>query len=352
LIESGISRHAACRAEKAFNNPELNDSYQIMLWKCENPVKQWAVVVVLLLAMLITPVTATLYVTSSAPGIITKGDTFTLSGTGAVNGTVGIWIVGRDHFEVLTTAPDRHGNFSITIKPSATDMLSSGRYAIIFQDPGSGGILEIGGGTDVNNSLVVMNKGKIVTRLGDRRDLGENIRQVAREILSSSSIPGVDDNFQPEYFFVEEPAVFFDRLIPASGFRLPDQITGEHIVISGTTNIGTENTISTEIRMQNTGEIVTGKTIPVMAGNPMNTWSWDLDAPGLPPGEYELTVRGSISNTSGKGVFTVKYPAPPLSSPGKPTNEKTHPQDDYTFPIFVACSLIVLAIVLYYAGRD
>jgi hypothetical protein len=31
---------------------------------------------------------------------------------------------------------------------------------------------------------------------------------------------------------------------------------------------------------------------------------------------------------------------------------KIPPQDDFTFPILVVCSLIVLAIVLYYAGRE
>jgi hypothetical protein len=197
-----------------------------------------------------------------------------------------------------------------------------------------------------------MNRGKIVARLGPRQDLGDNIRPVVGQILSASSIPGVDDTFQTEYFFVEEPAVFFDKLIPASGFRLPDQITGERIVISGTTNIGTENTISTEIRTRNTNEIVTVKTIPVIADYPMNTWTWDLDAPGLPPGDYELTVGWAKSNTTGKGLFTVKYPAPPSPSPGKPVDGKIPPQDDFTFPILVVCSLIVLAIVLYYAGRE
>jgi hypothetical protein len=323
-----------------------------MWWNCVNFSKRGTIIIVLLLAIIATPVTAAVFFTTSAPGIITKGDSFSISGTGAVNGTVGIWIVGRDHFEVLTIAPDRHGNFSITIKPSATDRYSSGQYAIVFQDPGASGILEIEGGTDVNGSLAVMNRGKIVARLGPRQDLGDNIRPVVGQILSASSIPGVDDTFQTEYFFVEEPAVFFDKLIPASGFRLPDQITGERIVISGTTNMGTENTISTEIRTRNTNEIVTVKTIPVTAGYPMNTWTWDLDAPGLPPGDYELTVGWAKSNITGKGVFTAKYPVPPSSSPVKPMNEKIPLQGDYTFPVFVACSLIVLAIVLYYAGRD
>jgi hypothetical protein len=311
-----------------------------------------AAIIILLFTIIVIPVNAAVYFTTSAPGIITKGDSFSVSGTGAVNGTVGIWIVGRDHFEVLTTAPDRHGNFSITIKPSATDSFSSGQYAIVFQDPGANGVLDIGGGTDVNGTLTVMNRGKIVARLGPRQELGENVRRVVDQILNTSSIPGVDDAFQVEFFFVEEPAIHFDNLIPASGFRLPDQTTGERIVISGTTNIGTENTIGTEIHIQNTNDIVTVKTIPLIGGNPMNTWTWDLDAPGLPPGDYDLTLTWEKANISSNGTFTVKYPAPPSSTPVKPLDEKIPRQDDYTFPVLVVCSLIVLAIVLYYAGRE
>jgi hypothetical protein len=319
---------------------------------CVNLGKRRTVILVLLLAVIAAPVTAAVYFTTSAPGIITKGDPFSISGTGAVNGTVGIWIIGRDHFEVLTSTPDRHGNFSITVKPSATDDYSSGQYAIVYQDPGESGILEIEGGTDVNGSLVVMNRGKIVTRLGSRQELGENIRTVADQILSTSSIPGVDDTFEAEYFFVQKPAIFFDNVIPASGLRLQDQISGERIVISGTTNIGIENFLNTEIRTRNSHEIVTTKTVQMKAGSPMNTWSWEFDAPGLPPSDYEVIVGWEKSDTYSNGTFTVKYPTPPSSAPIKPVNNPIPQQDDYTFPVFVASSLIVLAIVLYYAGRE
>jgi hypothetical protein len=319
---------------------------------CVNLGKRRTVILVLLLTVIAAPVTAEVYFTTSAPGIITKGDPFSISGTGAVNGTVGIWIVGRDHFEVLTSTPDRQGNFSVTVKPSATDGYSSGQYAIIYQDPGESGTLEIEGGTDVNGNLVVMNRGKIVARLGSHQELGGNIRTVADQILSTSSIPGVDDTFEAEYFFIQKPAIFFNNVIPASGLRLQDKITGERIGISGTTNIGTENSLHTEIRTRNTHDIVTTKTIPVIAGYPMNTWTWDLDAPGLPPSDYEVIIGWEKTDTFSNGTFTVTYPAPPSSSPIKPVNNPIPQQDDYTFPVFVASSLIVLAIVLYYAGKE
>jgi hypothetical protein len=314
--------------------------------------KRGTVILVLVLTLLAVPVTAAVYFTSSAPGIITKGDPFSISGTGAFNGTVGVWIVGRDHFEVLTTAPDRHGNFSVTLKPSATGGFSSGQYAVLYQDPGESGILEIEGGTDVNGSLVVMNRGKIVSRLGPRNDLAGNIHMVVDQILYTSTIPGIDDTFQADYFFVTEPKIYYNEIIPASGFRLPDKMTGERISISGTTNIGTENTLASEIRTRDSHDVVTVKTIPIIAGSPLNTWTWELDAPGLPPGDYDLTVEWKKVNITSEGTFTVRFPAPPSSSPIRPPDNPLPHQDDYTFPIFVASSLIVLAIVLYYAGKE
>ena len=301
------------------------------------------------------PVSSAVFFTSSAPGIITRGDPFTISGTGEVNGTVAVWVIGRDHFEILTTTPDDQGNFSITVKPSATEMFASGQYIILFQDPGQGRTMEIEGGTDVNGSLAIMNKGKIIAHLGPREELGDNIHAVADQILSSATLPGVDDAFIAEFFFVQKPAIFFDHLIPASGFRLPDQVTGNRIVITGTTNLGTDNTLDSEIRTRDTGEVIIKTTLPVIAGSPMNTWKWDLDSPGLPSGDYILTVVSARSNTTIEGSFTVGSAASPSSSPAIPVGpgkSPLPPLDDYTFPVLVACSLIVLAIVLYYAGRE
>jgi len=310
-------------------------------------------ILILILAIAGAPAAATVYFTSSAPGIITKGDQFTITGTGAVNGTIGIWIIGREHFEILTTSPDRQGNFTVTIKPSATAEYSSGQYVILCQDPGTNGILEIEGGTDVNGNLVVMNRGKIVSRLGSRQELGGNIRMIAEQIQSASKVSGVDDSIEGEFFFVAMPKIYFNEIIPASGLQLPDQAAGERIVLKGTTNIGPQNVLNTEIWTVDPPEIVSEKSIPIVAGDSMNTWSWDLDAPGLPPGDYNLTVTWENSRDARiSGTFTVKHPVSPIATPIKPVDMPLPPRDDVTFPVFVVSSLIVLAIVLYYAGKE
>jgi len=310
-----------------------------------------AVLIVMLLVGLVVPVSAAVYFSSSALGIITKGDTFTISGTGAVNGSIRIWIIGRDHFESLTTAPDRHGNFSINIKPTTTEKYSSGRYVVLFQDPGPGGALEIEPGTEVNGNPAIMNRGKIIARLGSRQDLGENIPTIVQELFAGAAIPGVNDIFQPAYFFIEEPAVNVDGLIPASGSRLPDFITGDRILFSGTTNVGTSDFLRGEIYNIDTNEKTTTKIVPVSPGKDMNTWSYEIKSPGLPPGNYNLTVIWTPSNTTGKGGFAVRNPLPPASAPVIPAGEKPQAADNLTFLVLIGSTLLVLAIVLYATGR-
>ncbi|MHB8163892.1 MAG: hypothetical protein ACYDDV_06025 [Methanoregula sp.] len=120
-----------------------------------------ATILIILLAFMVTPVAASVYYTSSAPQIITKGDTFTISGTGAKNGMVTIWIIGRNYFDTITATPDRFGNFSATLKPTTTEKFSSGQYAVVLQDPGVTGTIEIESGTDSSGNLTIMNRGKI-----------------------------------------------------------------------------------------------------------------------------------------------------------------------------------------------
>ena len=51
-------------------------------------------------------------------------------GTGAQNGSVTLWIVGRDYFATQTAKPDKAGNFTFTIKPEVTQPVFLRRICI------------------------------------------------------------------------------------------------------------------------------------------------------------------------------------------------------------------------------
>lgn len=310
-----------------------------------------AIALVLILAGgLVLPASAALYYSASTPQIITKGDAFSVSGTGAGNGTVALWIIGRNYFEIRTTAPDRHGNFSILIKPTETEKFFTGRYAFVLQDPGPSGIKEIEAGKDGTGNITIMNRGKIVSRLGPREDLQGNVENEAETLVSSATLEGVDDTFLLKYFFVEDPAVHFNNIIPASGSRLSDFISGHTVRITGTTNMGTENPLVAELRHAGSDTPILTKDLPVTYGSGLNSWSYQLDEPGLDAGTYEISVGWTKANRTGNGLawFTVKPEEPKSVMPAiVPTEISDVPLPEGLDTLLVLGIIFVFAVVLY-----
>jgi hypothetical protein len=311
-----------------------------------------AVIIIFLLACIAVPVTASVYYTSSAHQIITKGDTFTVSSTSAKNGPVVIWIMGRDYFDTLSVTPDRNGNFSVTLKPTATEKFSSGQYAIVIQDPGPNGRMEIEPGTDSSGSLTIMNRGKIIEKIGARKDLKGNVQPVVAVLLDAANLQGVDDSFLPEYFFVEEPSVQFDQMNSISKSQLSNQVAGEPLIISGTTNMGPENSLRTHIYNSDTNGLVISNTIPITGGFQINRWSYQIEAPGLPQGNYYLTVGWAKSNTTSTGManFDVVKPVIPIPPPPESRGiDKVVPHEDFPTFLFLTISGVLIIILIIFA---
>ena len=309
-------------------------------------------VILLCAACLALPAAAAVYYSASTPQIITKGDTFSVSGTGATNGTVALWVIGRDYFEVRTVAPDRHGNFTILFKSTETAKFSNGQYAIVVQEPGASGTREIESGHDSTGNITIMNRGKIIARLGSETNLKGNVQKETDILTSAAILQGVDDTFQAEYFFVEDPAVHFDEIIPASGSRLPDKVSGNTIRITGTTNMGSEDTLVAEIQNADTNTTVTSKKLPVISGSSLNRWSYVLDEPGLEPGNYLISVGWTATNATGTGtalfsVYGETTPVPPPSPAPMGNNDNEVPLPKGLDTLLILGMIFVFTIIVY-----
>jgi hypothetical protein len=309
-----------------------------------------ATIILVLIAFMVTPVAASVYYSSSAPEIITKGDAFSVSSTSAKNGPVAIWIMGRDYFDTLSVTPDRQGNFSVTIKGTTTEKFSSGQYAVVIQDPGPNGRMEIEPGTDSRGNITIMNRGKIIEKIGSRQDLQGNVRPVVAVMSDAANLPGVDDTFLPEYFFVEEPSVQFDQMISLPKSQISNQIAGEQLVITGTTNMGPENYLRTHIYNRDTNGLIISNTIPITAGIQINRWTYELNEPGLPEGNYYLTVGWTKTNATSTGManFAVVNPVTP-SPPENLGIEKVVPQDEFPTFLFLTISMVLVIILIVFA---
>jgi hypothetical protein len=311
-----------------------------------------ATILLILFAFMVTPVVASVYYTTSVPQIITKGDTFSISSTSAKNGPVAIWVIGKDYFDTLPVTPDRNGNFSISLKPTVTEKFTSGQYAIVIQDPGPNGMMEIEPGKDSSGNLTIMNRGKIIEKIGARKDLKGNVQPVVVVLMDAENLQGVDDSFQPGYFFVEEPSVQFDKIISVSKSQLSNRVAGEQLVISGTTNMGPENYLRTHVYNKDTNALIISNTIQIMEGSPKNRWSYQIEAPGLPLGNYYLTVGWTKSNTTSTGLanFTVVNPSTPKQTPPENTGiENVVPNEDFPTFLFLTISMVLIIILIIFA---
>lgn len=273
-----------------------------------------AAVLLAAIALLCIPAAASVAFTTSTPQTLAKGDTLAISGTGAQNGSVTVWVIGRNYFDTVTTVPDKDGNFTLALPPEETARFSSGRYAVVIQDPGTNGRPEIGWRADIAGNISFLNGQKVLADIGPKHGITANAEAVVRILETGAALPGTDDVLTPYYFFIEEPSISFDTMSAAEG-GFPEVTAGEHITISGTTNMGVENPLHADLRNLDTNTLVGTQTIPVTAGGQKNRWSFELDTAGLPSGEYFVTVGWMKSNTTGTGSTIIRItPKPGLNA--------------------------------------
>jgi hypothetical protein len=261
-------------------------------------------VVLTVIFLLCIPAAASVTFTASTPQTLAKGDTLAISGTGAQNGSVTVWVIGRNYFDTVTTVPDKDGNFNLAIPPEETARFSSGRYAVVIQDPGTNGNDEIGWRAKRAGNISLMNGHTVLAEIGPREGITANAEPVVRSLEEGTTLPGTDDVLAPYYVFIEEPSISFDNISAADG-QFPEVTAGKRITISGTTNIGVENLLHADLRNLDTNTLIGTWTIPVTTGGQKNRWSFELDTSGLPQGEYFVTVGWMKSNVTGTGSTIV-----------------------------------------------
>jgi hypothetical protein len=320
--------------------------------------KSWSATVILLaLTLLLSlPASAALTIVTSGPQTIARADTVTFAGTGAQNGSMILWIVGRNYFDTKTATPDKKGNYTFLIKPQESTLFSSGEYAFLIQDPGADKSFEIAP-LIWSDGIRIADQGKVIANIGQKTSFPADISQVASTILNVSARPDVDDIFTPYYFYVEDPDIRFNRVGENSPGKLPDQTTGEALLITGTTNVGPENVLQVEIRNASSNELITTSTIPVESGTNTNQWTYSLDEPGLPAGSYNVTISENKFTASGEAsaqLTVLEYRmvdthSSPLQPPELPIGETLY---SVFLPLLISfAALVIIGIIMLVSLR-
>ncbi len=308
---------------------------------------------ILLIAFCIPPVAAAdITLITSSPQVLAKGDTLTINGTNATNGTCAVWVIGRNYFDVTNVNPDKKGMLTFVIKPKETMTFSSGQYAVLLQDPGKNGGLEIAP-LYWSDGIKIANNGKIIDEIGLKENLKGNVQPEVDTILDVAGHSETDDVFTTSYVTVEDPSVHFNK-IASSDAHLPTQTTGEQIVITGLTNTGSENTLRVAIIDQHSGAVVISKPVPVVSGTNQNSWSFSLDSPGLAPGNYTVRVGWMKSDTDVLGTAQLSIRdssvVTPVQIPEIPTGVTGL---DVFFPLVISlAALCIIGIIIVVSLKD
>lgn len=272
----------------------------------------FAGIIILLIALAVVPASAGLAFTSSSPQTIAEGDTFTITGTGATNGSVAVIAFGRNYFQTFAVTPDRQGNYSLTLSPNKTQNFLSGQYAFVMVDPGADRQFEIAGTVAANGNITITDRGVPVADLGPVSGLGPGVQPAVEALQNAAGRSDVDDIVTPAYFFVELPFVNFAGTTDhATGQTAPVLNADGRLTFAGTTNMGTENTLTAKIYNLTTGTLV--RSVPVSAIVPgtgaepginkvLNSWTFELDPATLPAGDYYADVGWQKEKTCGHGT--------------------------------------------------
>ena len=202
-----------------------------------------------------------------------------------------------------------------------------------------------------SGNITILNRGKKIADIGPYEDLPANVEPVVAILNAGAALQGVDDTFVSDYFFVEEPTVTFDQ-VTESG-QLPVQLAGNRIEFTGSTNVGIENSLEADVQDLASNTLVTKKTIPVTAGTETNQWYYDLQAPGLPVGQYSLTVSWKKSNLTGtsSAQFSVEEAGSVTEPPIPTTTPNSNQGGELPLPFIITGAMAIVIIIIFFTTQ-
>ncbi|WP_321504245.1 hypothetical protein [uncultured Methanoregula sp.] len=316
--------------------------------------KRIAIIVICLFVLAVFPCSASVTLSSSTPQIIAKGNDLTLTGIGAINGSVALWIIGKNYIDRKVLIPDEKGNFTHYINSVDTRQFTSGQYAFMIQDPGPNRRLDVEYRIADNGDIILQNQGKTFADIGGRENLKVSVVPLISAFSSTAANPVADDIFIPDYFFVEDPSVWFDHLIEPIESRLPDVIAGNAIMLDGPTNLDRHDTLHAEIHERSSGTLVASSNLPVESGEALNRWSWTIESPGLSPGTYDVNLwrPNAFVNCTASAFFTVLPSAPATTVPESNTTAAFPLANDPMLPFIILFGLALVIASILFASRN
>jgi len=256
--------------------------------------------------ILIIPCSASLEVRPSTNIALAKGDPFTITGTGFMNGSAAIWEFGPGFFAYtgIPVAPD--GSFSWTQGTDVTGTFRSSPLMIVVQDPGRDQKYSVHISTLSKARYVIAGNGTALFEVKPGSLAIPTAMDLAKRVQEEIAGEKTDDSAMLQMIFVEEPAISFPQ---ENASEIPSVAAGEGLGLFGTTNLAPENRVSARIEktaiIEKTGlriPVRTGTVTMIRTGGLQNRWEYTLNTSGLEPGEYLVTIGWDKSSVSGQAA--------------------------------------------------
>jgi len=267
---------------------------------------------------------------------VAQGDSMYIRGTaeGSPDDGVRIWVLGRNYVgpdDGLPKTQSVEDDGSYEYEFDDTDDLSSGQYFVVVQHPMKNGfglsIEEDGDSTavmnDIDNKPIFYINGPLSLQ-------GSN---AAGALITALDSPNIDDTYVKLSFSIQEPLVTIDSI--------GEHAVGDTFTITGRTNLAVGDDLTIDItpssftataKTQTTGIGGASGTVPVVAGDDENTWSFEVITTSFQPDDYNVKVESIEADTVINAGFSLvkATPTPVPTEPDVEPTETTAPVETET----------------------
>ena len=243
---------------------------------------------------------------TASQSLIAQGDRLFITGTAEGNPKPGVqvWIFGKEHFLQTTVKVNDDASFSLKLDPE-TKQMDLGQHFVIVQHPMMNNEFDVY--LDSSRENVLSNfpkKGTEVFALnGSNKKTGA---EAAMALLEAINSPNIDDTYTKLQFLIVTPVIQINHI--------NGRISGETLLIEGTTNLAVDNAVIFEIKYiepdpisdfpQN--ELILKSTIQVIKGDSgLNKLSTSVDTTSFKRGKYSLKASARTIHADSIEYFEI-----------------------------------------------
>lgn len=257
---------------------------------------------------------------------VARGDSLIITGqsSGGGGSAVAIWIFGKNYFWYDEVSVERDGYFEYELAGWQTGSMVAGQYVVIVQHPMSNGEFDIW--PDGARNLILGRypyPGAPIFRVGGPGALMGSA--AAQALITALDSQFIDDTYSRWDIRVTSPKISVNE-------SSLTQVTGEPVVIEGTTNLGlgkrllveiTDNRFAPTSKNDRTGSYGYSGTAIIVDRNGERSFVFTVPAGRLAPGEYRFIIQAVESDAMTSGLLIITEPVVAMNATTEPTMNVT-----------------------------